>query len=187
MNALITVPFHNDTLFIVDHNGQPYIPMKPIVESMGLDWKSQYDKLTSNPRFCMVEITMQMPNDDQKRNVCCMPLRKLCGWLLGISPSKVSPDIQDKVIAYQNECDDVLYDYWTNGRPQDAQIIANLRDHLIVSSNCLAKILYFRQQQYPEGKIARLLNLSVRKIERENEKLEQCGLLPSSNQQLALI
>lgn len=187
MNTLITVPFHSDTLFIVDHNGQPYIPMKPIVESMGLDWKSQYDKLTTNPRFCMVEITIQMPGDDQKRAVCCMPLRKLCGWLLGINPGKVNPDIQEKVIAYQNECDDVLYDYWTNGRPEDAKIIANLRDHLMVSSQHLSKIWYLQQQQYPESKIARVLNLSVRKVERETEKLVQCGLLAGGSEQMALL
>jgi prophage antirepressor-like protein len=84
-------------------------------------------------------------------------------------------------------CDEVLPSIRKTGGYGQTQIIANLRDHLIVSSNCLAKILYFRQQQYPEGKIARLLNLSVRKVERENEKLEQCGLLASSNQQLALI
>ncbi|MFS9904411.1 phage antirepressor N-terminal domain-containing protein, partial [Salmonella enterica] len=32
-----------------------------------------------------------------------------------ISPNKVKPEIRDKVIRYQEECDDVLYDYWTKG------------------------------------------------------------------------
>ncbi|EDY2189047.1 hypothetical protein GTE45_005713, partial [Salmonella enterica subsp. enterica] len=37
------------------------------------------------------------------------------GWLQTISPNKVKPEIRDKVIQYQDECDDVLYDYWTKG------------------------------------------------------------------------
>lgn len=45
----------------------------------------------------------------------CLPLRKLAGWLQTISPNKVNPEIKDKVIQYQNECDDVLYEYWATG------------------------------------------------------------------------
>ncbi|HFT7639862.1 TPA: phage antirepressor N-terminal domain-containing protein [Citrobacter freundii] len=72
--------------------GEPYTPMKPIVEGMGLDWKSQFTKLRSRFRSCMVEITMQLPGDTQRRSVVCMALRKLAGWLHTISPSrKVSP------------------------------------------------------------------------------------------------
>ena len=41
----ITVPFHNAELYIVEYEGQPYTPMKPIVDGMGLDWKSQFVKL----------------------------------------------------------------------------------------------------------------------------------------------
>ena len=33
----ITVPFHSAELYLVEHEGQPYTPMKPIVEGMGLD------------------------------------------------------------------------------------------------------------------------------------------------------
>ena len=35
-NRAITVPFHGAELYVVEHNGQPYTPMKPIVEGMGL-------------------------------------------------------------------------------------------------------------------------------------------------------
>ncbi len=45
----------------------------------------------------------------------CMALRKLAAWLNSISPNKVRPEIRDKVIQYQEECDDVLYEYWAKG------------------------------------------------------------------------
>jgi hypothetical protein len=121
----IAVPFHGTDLFVVEVNGQPYTPMKPIVEGMGLDWKSQHVKLTGNSRFCMVEITIQLPGDKQRRAVACMPLRKLAGWLMTISPNKVKPELREKVIQYQNECDDALWDYWTKGqatRPQPGPV-----------------------------------------------------------------
>ncbi|CRL43698.1 hypothetical protein SGGMMB4_00198 [Sodalis glossinidius str. 'morsitans'] len=46
----------------------------------------------------------------------CLPLRKLAGWLQTINPNKVKSEIRDKVVQYQNECDDVLYEYWTKGQ-----------------------------------------------------------------------
>lgn len=122
-SAVTTVPFHGTNLFVVERGGQPYVPMRPVVEGMGLDWKTQFRKLQSG-RFvtCVVEMTTQLPGDIQKRAVTCLPLRKLMGWLMSIQPNKVKPEIRDKVIAYQAECDDVLWDYWTKGSATNARV-----------------------------------------------------------------
>lgn len=111
----ITVPFHNAELYIVEHNGQPYTPMKPIVDGIGLDWASQFIKLKQRFASTIVEITM-VANDGKERLMTCLPVKKLFGWLMTISPNKVKPELRDTVIMYQNECDDVLWDYWTKGR-----------------------------------------------------------------------
>ena len=55
----ITVPFHGAELYVVEHNGQPYTPMKPVVTGMGLDWAAQFSKLKSNPvRWGIAEIAI---------------------------------------------------------------------------------------------------------------------------------
>ena len=112
----ITVPFHNAELFLVEFNGQPYVPMRSIVQGMGLDWKSQFVKLKQRFATCVVEITMQMIGDDQARSHTCLLLRKLPAWLYSIHANKVKPELRDTVIKYQEECDDVLWDYWTKGK-----------------------------------------------------------------------
>ena len=113
--STINVPFHGAELYVVNHNGEPYTPMKPIVEGMGMDWASQFTKMKQRFKTCIVKITMQLPGDEQRREIICLALRKLAGWLQTISPNKVRPEIRDKVIQYQEECDDVLYEYWTKG------------------------------------------------------------------------
>ncbi|EKO3478286.1 phage antirepressor N-terminal domain-containing protein [Vibrio fluvialis] len=108
----IKVPFHGSNLFIVDRNGEPYTPMKPIVEGMGLAWQSQHKKLTSNSERWGITM-MVIPSVDPHNSVTCIPLRKLFGWLQTLQPNRIREDIRDKVIQYQNECDDVLWKYWT--------------------------------------------------------------------------
>lgn len=111
--STINVPFHGNNLYVINFNGEPYVPMKPIVEGMGLDWMGQYRKLTQ--RFSKGIEEMSIPTKGGEQSMLCLALRKLAGWLHTISPNKVKPEIRDKVIKYQEECDDVLYEYWTTG------------------------------------------------------------------------
>ncbi len=87
--------------------------MKPIVEGMGLTWQSQFEKLKQ--RFSKGITEIVIPSKGGEQSMLCLALRKLAGWLHTISPNKVKPEIRDKVIKYQEECDDVLYEYWTTG------------------------------------------------------------------------
>ncbi|EFH8163350.1 TPA: phage antirepressor N-terminal domain-containing protein [Escherichia coli] len=109
----INVQFHGSELYVIEHNGEPYTPMKPIVEGMRLDWMGQLTKLKGRFSKGIEEISIPTPGGNQK--MICLPLRKLAAWLNSISANKVRPEIRDRVLQYQAECDDVLYDYWTKG------------------------------------------------------------------------
>lgn len=113
--STINVPFHGDNLYLVNYGGQPFVAMRPFIEGMGLDWASQYTKIKQRFKTCVVNITMQLPCDNQRRSVVCLALKKLTGWLHTININKVRPEIRDKVAAYQDRSDDVLYEYWTTG------------------------------------------------------------------------
>lgn len=121
MQNAILIPFHGDDLYLIEHLGEPYTPMKPIVEAMGLDWKTQHRKFSSDiDRWGMVIMTIQLPGDIQRRDVLLLPIRKLFGWMMTISPNRVKPEIREKVIQYQNECDDILWNYWTQQKTRGA-------------------------------------------------------------------
>ena len=120
----ITVPFHGADLFVVEYNGQPYTPMRPIVEGMGLTWPSQFRKLSANKErwaITVMETPLQGVSESETpsggvQKMLAMPLRKLPGWLASIESGKVkSAEARAAVIQYQNECDDVLWQYWNDG------------------------------------------------------------------------
>ena len=61
---------------------------------MGLAWKPQFLKLKSDPRFSRGMVHMVIPSEGGSQETCCIPLRKLPGWLMTISPNKVKPEIR---------------------------------------------------------------------------------------------
>ncbi|MDE3738589.1 phage antirepressor N-terminal domain-containing protein [Pseudomonas resinovorans] len=114
---LIPVPFYEDTVVLVGQDNEPFVAMKPIVTNMGLVWAAQYVKLMERFSSTISEIET-VADDGKMRSMTCMPLRKLPAWLYSISPNKVKPELRDKIIRYQEECDDALWAYWTQGSAQ---------------------------------------------------------------------
>lgn len=111
--STINVPFHGDNLYLVSFNGEPYVPMKPVVEGMGLTWSSQFVKIKQ--RFAKGVAEIEMPSNGGSQSMTCLAFRKFAGWLHTINVGKVRPELREKVARYQDECDDVLYQYWTKG------------------------------------------------------------------------
>lgn len=111
---LIPVQFYDDTVVLVGQDNEPYVAMKPVVTNMGLDWKGQHVKLTEKFGSVM-EIISTTGVDGKQYEMACLPLKKLPAWLYSINPGKVKPELRDKIVRYQNECDDALWDYWTKG------------------------------------------------------------------------
>lgn len=109
---LIPVHFHDDTVFLVERNGEPYTPVRPFCDALGLNWAAQTIKL--NQRFkTTVSLIETVASDGKKREMLCLPLRKLPAYLYSIDPEKVKPAIRAKVELYQGECDEVLWRHWS--------------------------------------------------------------------------
>ncbi len=121
MTALLPVAFRNTTLSLINHNGEPFAAMRPIVEGMGLAWQAQHEKLKSTRFASTVMEIVTVAEDGKQRRMTAMPLRKLPGWMQSIHPGKVKPELRETVIAFQNECDDALWAYWqSRQQPQPA-------------------------------------------------------------------
>ena len=103
--TLSPVQFHGSTIFVVTHKGEPYAPIKPIVEDMGLAWQTQQRKLTANKERWGITI-MVTPSASGNQDTLCMPVRKLPAFFASINPNKVRPELRDRIRLYQDECDD---------------------------------------------------------------------------------
>lgn len=113
--TLSPVEFAGSTIYVVEHDGKPFVPAKYLAEAMGLTWRTQHEKLSENPeRWGIREILI--PSAGGLQMMVCIVLYKLAGWLNTISVNKLKDlTVRDRVIKYQNECDTALWDYWNTG------------------------------------------------------------------------
>lgn len=115
---IAAVDFHGQSLTVITGpNGEHLVAMKPICEGIGLGWQSQYNRIKRHPVLSTSIFIMntQMPGDDQQREVTCLPLDMLNGWLFSVDASRVRPEIRDTLIQYQRECFAALAAYWQQG------------------------------------------------------------------------
>ncbi|MGE3601019.1 MAG: phage antirepressor N-terminal domain-containing protein [Dehalococcoidia bacterium] len=90
-DRFIPVPFRTETLYVLDHDGQPYVPLRPIVEGMGLQCSAQLAKLkgvsiSTHLRARYHHMVIPLPTPGGLQETICLPLRKLNGWLFSINP-----------------------------------------------------------------------------------------------------
>ena len=112
MGNLLPVQFNGDMVYLVSFNDEPFVPLRTISDNLGLDWRSQFRKLQEDARRWQAKNIRVVAQDGKLREMICIPLRKLPAWLYSISPEKVKPEIREKLVKYQEECDEVLWNYW---------------------------------------------------------------------------
>ena len=114
-----TISFNNQSLITVEQNGNHYVAMKPICENIGIDWRAQRQRIVRDEVLCStVVIITTVAEDEKNREMLCLPIQYLNGWLFGIDINRCKPEIRDTLIKYKKECYQALHDYWFNGKAE---------------------------------------------------------------------
>lgn len=109
-----TVIFYDDeiTTTLVEVGGQQvvYIPLRPVVERMGVQWAAQLKRIQRDAILSAEAISVSVMDTQggQRREMICLPLDMLNGFLFGINAERVRPELRDGVIRYQRECYRIL-------------------------------------------------------------------------------
>jgi hypothetical protein len=113
--SVTTIDFHGTTLLAIGGKtpGETLVAMKPVVEGMGLDWKSQHAKLASHPVLSKAMVLVTIPWEGKGQPMTAVPLTRLSFWLATIQPKRIpDEDVRSAVIAYQEKCADVLFEHF---------------------------------------------------------------------------
>lgn len=98
----------------VERDGEIFVPIKPICDAIGINADGQRIKLRDDEFFnSTTEIISVVAADGKEREMYCIRLRDVYGWLATINPGKVATEAREAVSRYRRECYDVLYDHFT--------------------------------------------------------------------------
>jgi hypothetical protein len=95
-----------DTLWVV---------FRPAVEALGLNVKTQIDKVKSRSWACVSLRDMQVPGDTQVRRHLVVDRRTLTMWLATVNENNVPEEKRQQLITFQREAADALDRHFHEG------------------------------------------------------------------------
>lgn len=102
-----------DIATITDENGNVFVPVKPICDAIGVAYQSQQLKLQEHELLApTITLRVIVAADGKQREMVCLPLEYVYGWIFTINPKNVSGVAHDAVLRYQLECYKVLYEHF---------------------------------------------------------------------------
>ena len=138
-NEITKVPFYGNEIVVIEKNGKQFVAMKPIIEALGLDWKSQHKLIQRDPVLSTMVVTETVASKDGfKREMTCLALDCLNGWLFKVPASRYKGKKQEAIIRYQKECYQALHEYFHKGAAIDPRL--NAEQIVAVMNRALAKL-----------------------------------------------
>lgn len=115
----IAIRYAGLTLPVIRHeSGHDVTPLKPISDLFGLDWKTQYRKVTEGeflPLHLGTCMGLNPHADGQAREQICIRVDRVVAYLMGINPERVRANGNDNAAKFLTdkltEWADALHDY----------------------------------------------------------------------------
>lgn len=111
--ATVVAKINNQSIVILNVNGEKRIAIRPICDALGVDFSSQLKSLKSDMILnSTMVINTTVGGDRNDREMVTIPIKYVFGWLFGIHPNKVSDDARENLLRYKMECYDVLWNHF---------------------------------------------------------------------------
>lgn len=128
MSELIRIPFHGTEVLTVEVDGRPHVVLRPAIEALGLDYRTQYRKLQEKS-WAVMGMAPTTGADGKTYQMVTVDVRTFLMLLATIDEHRVKPEVRPLLVAFQAEVADAIEAYWTRGgainpRATDDQLAA---------------------------------------------------------------
>lgn len=104
----------NNVDIVSTSDEQKLVPIKPICEALGIDDKAQRNRIERDEILSSTGVmTTLVAADGKEREMFCLPLEYIFGWLFSIDHERVSEDSKPLVLYYKRECYHALFLHFT--------------------------------------------------------------------------
>lgn len=107
------VKFQGNELAYTTVDGVHYVAIKPICEAIGLRHDSALEGIKNDEILAQLYgVHRIVAGDNKMREMGCLPLAYLNGWLFTIDAGKVGEQAKSVLLAYKRECYRVLFEHF---------------------------------------------------------------------------
>jgi hypothetical protein len=98
---------------VTDEKSQQLVPIRPICDALGIHYSSQLKKLKEDDFLnSTVVLSTTVGSNGKDREMVCLPLEFVFGWLFTINPKNVNLEAKEAVAKYRIECYRALYKHF---------------------------------------------------------------------------
>lgn len=135
MSKVVPVKLSLGELNTITEDDTLWVIFRPAIEALGLNVKTQMDKVKSRSWACVSLRDVQVPGDTQVRRHMVVDRRTLTMWLATVNENNVAEDKRDHLITFQREASDALVRYfhwgWLEEYGIDPQAVNGIAERLI--------------------------------------------------------
>ena len=114
------VPFHQHQIMTLRTDDAISVIMRPIVETLGLDWSAQYRRVHRHPVLSEGIGVITIPSASGMQKAMTLNLEQFHGWLITLTPDRVRDEAKrEMIVRYQREAFRVVFEHFHGkvGRP----------------------------------------------------------------------
>ncbi|MYM13709.1 phage antirepressor N-terminal domain-containing protein [Muribaculum intestinale] len=113
-NQVITTVNGTEIGAVIGEDGSIFVPVKPICQALTVDFSAQAQHIKRHYILGSIVVTLTtVAADEKEREMLCLPLEYIYGWLFTIDAGRVAESRRESVANYQIECYKALYEHFT--------------------------------------------------------------------------
>ena len=115
------VPFHDHQLLTIGAHDGVFVVMKPIVQTLGLAWNGQFERINRHPVIREGVRVTRIPSAGGMQEAISLELEQFHAWLATLSPERIKDDgKRELIIRYQREAFRAIFEHF-HGKMGGAQ------------------------------------------------------------------
>jgi hypothetical protein len=104
------VEFYGDQVLAAQlADGTIWVPLRPLCDALGVAWAAQRVRLNRDPVLAGEQGVIVTITPGGPQEMVALPLKLLPGFLFGLQASRVKPELREKIIRYQRDCYEALW------------------------------------------------------------------------------
>lgn len=102
---------------LISNSGEDFVAIKPICQGLGIDNSVQIRDLKKDEILGSTVVSKTtVAADGKERDMQCLPIKYVFGWLFTISPKKVKPEVANALIDYRKKVYDILWEHFAESK-----------------------------------------------------------------------